>query len=156
MFFQILNKFTPNDKQPEINHGLALATLFIQLANTDNDYSSEENELIITILVNRYKVERSAAEKIIDEAKALEKEMSDTMQITREIKSVIPYEERSGLVRDLWQIIMADNKRSNEENNFMRLVIKLLGITDKLSAQIRREVINPSLTNNKPDETRGA
>ena len=51
---------------------------------------------------------------------------------------------------------MADNKRSNEENNFMRLVIKLLGITDKLSAQIRREVINPSLTNNKPDETRGA
>ena len=45
--------------------------------------------------------------------------MSDTMQITREIKNTIPYEERSGVVRDLWQIIMADNKRSNEENNFI-------------------------------------
>ena len=155
MFFQILNKFTSNGKQPEINHGLALATLFIQLANTDNDYSSEEHELIITILENRYKVERREAEKIIDEAMVLERDMSDTMQITREIKSIIPYEERSGLVRDLWQIIMADNHRSNEENNFMRLVIKLLGITDKLSAQIRREVINPSLAKNKPDETRG-
>ena len=68
MFFQILNKFTSNGKQPEINHGLALATLFIQLANADNDYSSEEHELIIKILVNRYNVERSEAEKIIDQA----------------------------------------------------------------------------------------
>ena len=155
MFFQILKKLTANGKKPEINHGLALATLFIQLANTDNDYSSEEHELIIKILENRYKIERKEAKKIIEEAKYLERDMSDTMQITREIKNTIPYEERSGVVRDLWQIIMADNKRSNEENNFMRLVIKLLGITDQLSAQIRREVINSSLAENKPDETRG-
>ena len=111
--------------------------------------------MIITILENRYKVERKEAKKIIEEAKYLERDMSDTMQITREIKNTIPYEERSGVVRDLWQIIMADNKRSNEENNFMRLVIKLLGITDKLSAQIRREVVNSSLAKNKPDETIG-
>ena len=155
MFFRILKKLTANGKKPEVNHGLALATLFIQLANTDNDYSSEEHELIITILENRYKVERKEARKIIEEAKNVERDMSDTMQITREIKNTIPYEERSGVVRDLWKIIMADNKRSNEENNFMRLVIKLLGITDQLSAQIRREVINSSLAENKPDETRG-
>ena len=155
MFFRILKKLTANGKKPEINHGLALATLFIQLANTDNDYSSEEHELIITILENRYKVERKEARKIIEEAKNVERDMSDTMQITREIKNTIPYEERSGVVRDLWKIIMADNERSNEENNFMRLVIKLLGITDQLSAQIRREVINSSLAENKPDETRG-
>ena len=155
MFFQILKKLTANGKKPEVNHGLALATLFIQLANTDNDYSSEEHELIITILENRYKVERKEARKIIEEAKNVERDMSDTMQITREIKNTIPYEERSGVVRDLWKIIMADNERSNEENNFMRLVIKLLGITDQLSAQIRREVINSSLAENKPDETQG-
>ena len=155
MFFQVLKKLAANGKKPEVNHGLALATLFIQLANTDNDYSSEEHELIITILENRYKIERKEAKKIIEEAKYLERDMSDTMQITREIKNTIPYEERSGVVRDLWQIIMADNKRSNEENNFMRLVIKLLGITDKLSAQIRREVVNSSLAKNKPEETRG-
>ena len=155
MFFQILKKLTANGKKPEVNHGLALATLFIQLANTDNDYSSEEHELIITILENRYKVERKEARKIIEEAKNVERDRSDTMQITREIKNTIPYEERSGVVRDLWKIIMADNERSNEENNFMRLVIKLLGITDQLSAQIRREVINSSLAENKPDETQG-
>ena len=155
MFFRILKKLTANGKKPEVNHGLALATLFIQLANTDNDYSSEEHELIITILENRYKVERKEARKIIEEAKNVERDVSDTMQITREIKNTIPYEERSGVVRDLWKIIMADNERSNEENNFMRLVIKLLGITDQLSAQIRREVINSSLAENKPDETRG-
>ena len=32
--------------------------------NTDNEYSSEEHELIITILENRYKVERKEAKKI--------------------------------------------------------------------------------------------
>ena len=69
MFFRILKKLTSNGKKPEINHGLALATLFVQLANTDNDYSSEEHELIIKILKNRYKVERNEAKKIIEEAK---------------------------------------------------------------------------------------
>ena len=87
MFFRVLKNLAANGKKPEINHGLALATLFIQLANTDNDYSSEEHELIITILENRYKIERKEAKKIIEEAKYLEKDMSDTMQITREIKN---------------------------------------------------------------------
>ena len=148
MFFKIFNKLLEKQKEPKTCQGLALATLFIQLAKVDNDFSKEEYQLISSILEKRYGVTRSAAETIIKEAEVIETDASDTMQITREVKSAIPYEDRLEILRDLWQIIMADNNRSNEENNFMRLVTKLLGLSDKLSGQIRNEV-ERSLTDKK-------
>ena len=142
MFFQILKNISSENKTPKINHGLALAVLFIQLAKADDDYSYNEYELILKILENRYKITRKEAEEILSQADDLEKNTSDTMQITREIKNFVPYEERSDILRDLWEITMSDSKRSNEENNFIRLVTKLLGMSDKLSAQIRIEVLD--------------
>ena len=140
MFLKIFNNIIKKQKEPKTSQGLALATLFIQLAKVDNDFSKEEYQLISSILEKRYGITRSEAETIIKEAEVIETDASDTMQITREVKSAIPYEDRLEILRDLWQIIMADNNRSNEENNFMRLVTKLLGLSDKLSGQIRNEV----------------
>ncbi len=140
MFLKILNNITKKQNEPKVSQELALATLFIQLAKVDNDFSDEEYRIISTILEKRYGVTKSESEAIIKEAEIIETDSSDTMQITREVKSTIPYEDRLEILRDLWQIIMADNYRSNEENNFMRLVTKLLGMSDKLSGQIRGEV----------------
>ena len=140
MFLKILNNITKKQNEPKVSQELALATLFIQLAKVDNDFSDEEYKIISTILEKRYGVTKSESEAIIKEAEIIETDSSDTMQITREVKSTIPYEDRLEILRDLWQIIMADNYRSNEENNFMRLVTKLLGMSDKLSGQIRGEV----------------
>ena len=140
MFLKIFNNIIKKQKEPKTSQDLALATLFIQLAKVDNDFSKEEYQLISSILEKRYGITRSEAETIIKEAEVIETDASDTMQITREVKSAIPYEDRLEILRDLWKIIMADNNRSNEENNFMRLVTKLLGLSDKLSGQIRNEV----------------
>ena len=150
MFLKILKNMTSSDIKPTSNKGLALATLFLQLARADNDYSNDEHEMILTVLEDRYKITKIEAEKILATATTIEKDTTDTVQITREIKSVIPYEERAGILADLWRIIMADKKRSNEENNFMRLVTKLLGMPDRLSAQIRMEVVRTSQKKNNP------
>ena len=72
-------------------------------------------------------------------------------KITKEIKGIIPYEERIEIIRDLWQIIMVDQERSNEENNFMRLIVKMLGVSDKLNAQIRMDVIKSNRDNANSD-----
>ena len=140
MFLKILNNISKKQEETKKSQGVALAALFIQLAKVDNDFSDEEYQLISGIIEKRYGVTKSESETIIKEAEIIETDSSDTMQITREVKSVIPYEDRLEILRDLWKIIMADNHRTNEENNFMRLVTKLLGMSDKLSGQIRKEV----------------
>ena len=59
------------------------------------------------------------------------------MQLTKRIKSEIPYEKRQELAVDLWSLVLTDNVRSPEENNFMRLCVKLIGVNDVESAQAR-------------------
>ena len=140
MFLKIFNNITKKQKETKTSQSVALATLFIQLAKVDNDFSDEEYQLISSILEKRYGVTKGETDAIIKEAEIMESEASDTMQITREVKNIIPYEDRLEILRDLWIIIMADNHRTNEENNFRRLVTKLLGMSDKLSGQIRKEV----------------
>ena len=151
MFLKILDSIKSNLKQqnsePTAQKGLALAILFVQLAKIDNDFSTEEHQLIIKILQERYSIDKTEARKMIQEAETVEQETSDTVQITKEIKGIIPYEERLEIIRDLWQIIMVDQERSNEENNFMRLIVKLLGVSDKLNAQIRMDVIKSNRDN---------
>ena len=72
----------------------------------------------------------------------LEKNTSDTVQITKVIKDKIPYEDRIELIEDLWTVVLSDDKRDDEEDSFMRLCVKLLGINDKDSALARRKVQN--------------
>ena len=64
------------------------------------------------------------------------------MQITREIKKDIPFEYRIALAEDLWSIILADTKRTDDENSFMRTCIKLIGVNDVDSAKARQVVLN--------------
>jgi uncharacterized tellurite resistance protein B-like protein len=40
----------------------------------------------------------------------------------------------------LWQVVMADGHRSDEENALLRLVANLIGVTDKDSALARQRV----------------
>ena len=61
---------------------------------------------------------------------------------TREIKKDIPFEYRKALAEDLWSIILADTKRTDDENSFMRTCIKLIGVNDVDSAKARQAVIN--------------
>ena len=154
MFLKILDSIKSNLKQqnsePTAQKGLALAILFVQLAKIDNDFSTEEHQLIVKILQDRYSIDKTEATKIM-ETETVEQETSDTVQITKEIKGIIPYEERLEIIRDLWQIIMVDQERSNEENNFMRLIVKLLGLSDKLNAQIRMDVIKSNRNNANSD-----
>ena len=67
----------------------------------------------------------------------MEPEIRDNVQITKLIKSQIPYEDRQDLLTNLWIIILADGQRTAEENSFMRLISKLIGVNDVDSAIAR-------------------
>ncbi len=118
---------------------LALAALLVRLARTDQDYADSEKALIDAILAQRYPIDLSAAKTLREGAEQVEATVGDTVHLTRLIKAAIPYEDRFALIVDLWRLVLADGTRDNAENQFLRLVVKLVGVNDVDSALARQQ-----------------
>ncbi len=118
---------------------LALAALLVRLARTDQDYAEVEKHQIDTILARRYDLGAMAAAELRRGAEQIEATVGDTVHLTRLIKVAIPFQDRYQLVVDLWRLVLADGTRDNAENQFLRLVVKLVGVNDVDSGMARQE-----------------
>jgi uncharacterized tellurite resistance protein B-like protein len=144
MFGEFLKRLTEPDPAPlvDANAHLALTALLVRVAKSDNDYASAEARLIEDIVVNRYGLDATGAANLRKEGEALEAEAPDTVRFTRAIKDAVPYEERLGVIEALWQVVLADGMRSDEENALLRLVTNLIGVSDTDSAMARQRIEN--------------
>lgn len=118
---------------------LALAALLVRLARADHDYADVEKSQIDQILSARYTLSVENAATLREGAEAIEETVGDTVHLTRLIKAAIPYIDRYALVVDLWRLVLADGTRDHAENQFLRLVSKLVGVNDVSSGTARQE-----------------
>ena len=65
---------------------------------------------------------------------------ADTVRFTRLLKTMIPLDDRAGVIEALWEVALADGNRGAEEDAQIRLASNLLGINDRDSALARRRV----------------
>ena len=93
------------------------------------------------ILSARYGLSPFEVTALRKDAETLEAEAPDTVRFTREIKDHVSYDDRVGVIEALWQVVLADGQREDEENALLRLVANLLGVKDRDSnlARIRME-----------------
>ncbi len=118
---------------------LALAALLVRLARADQDYAEVEKAQIDSILARRYALSGPEAATLREGAETVEETVGDTVHLTRLIKAAIPYIDRYALVVDLWRLVLADGTRDHSENQFLRLVSKLVGVNDVSSGTARQE-----------------
>lgn len=142
MFDSLLRRLMAptHDRLPEPDADLALAALLVRLARADGDYSSVEISRINKVLAVRHALTPAAAAEMRTQAEALEQEAPDTVRFTRAIKEGTAIEDRAELVQAMWSIALADNRRDAAEDQLMRLVANLLGLTDQQSALARQKV----------------
>ena len=142
MFGDFLKRLTQPEPAPmaDTDARLALTALLVRIARSDNDYAMTERQLIDQITARRYGLAEDEATALRKEAEALEAQAPDTVRFTRAIKDAVPYEQRLGVIETLWQVVLADGTRSDEEDALLRLVSNLLGVTDTDSAMARQRV----------------
>lgn len=142
MFADLLKKLTASEpaRLPEPDARMALAALLVRIAKTDGDYAVEEIARIDQVLGARYGLNAVEAAKMRADAEALEKDAPDTVRFTRAIKDGVPYEDRIGVIEALWDIVLADGVRDDEENALLRMVAPMLGVTDQDSAKARMRI----------------
>ena len=121
---------------------LAITALLVRVARSDNNYEKSEIAKIDKILEVRYNISETEILSLRNQAEILELEAPDTVRFTRAIKNALPYEERKHLMEALWAVALADGVRDIEEDALLRLITKLLGITDIESNTARKKIAN--------------
>ena len=145
MFKNLIDLFTkPLDEiKPSIDEAgiLALTAIFIRIAKLDGNFDSSEQKKIKELVKKRFELDEEKTESVLNMAAKLEGQSNDNIQFTKIIKERIAYEERFNLLKDSWLLVMADGKRTYEEDGFMRLFCSLLGLSDKDNALARQFIL---------------
>lgn len=141
MFGEFLKRLTQPEPAllPNTDARLALTALLVRIARSDNDYSEAEITRIDAITADRYGLAAADAAALRAQAETLETEAPDTVRFTRAIKKAVAYEDRRAVVQSMWQVVLADGARADEEDALMRLVANLLGVNDRDSALARQK-----------------
>lgn len=142
MVSAFFKRFAQNDRNENRKDDarLALAALLVRVARSDEEYKADEKNRIDAIVSKRYGLSPDSAHRLRLEAEQVEAEAPDTVRFTRTIKDAVPYEERLGVIEALWEVVLADGTRADEEDSLLRLVSNLLGIEDKDSALARQRI----------------
>ncbi|MBW4710262.1 TerB family tellurite resistance protein [Roseobacter sp. YSTF-M11] len=142
MFGEFIKRLTQPEPAalPDEDARLALTALLVRIARSDNDYSAREKERIDQINARRYNLGPGATSALRAEAETLEAEAPDTVRFTRAIKDAVPYEDRLAVVQALWQVVLADGARAQEEDAIVRMATNFLGVSDRDSAHARQAV----------------
>lgn len=122
---------------PEPDARLALAALLVRVARADGLYAAEEVERIERILRTRHGIGPFEAARLRSQAEDLEQQAPDTVRFTRALKAAVPLDERTALLESLWQVALVDGDRNADEDQQLRLVANLLGLSDVESGLAR-------------------
>lgn len=125
---------------PDPDARLALAALLVRIARSDGVYAEVEIERIDRVLATRYGLSPFEATALRRAAETLEAQAPDTVRFTRALKDAVPYEDREGVIEALWEVVLADGIRDQEEDSLLRLVANLLGVNDRDSNLARQRV----------------
>ena len=137
MIFKFLNK---NKGKPDANlKSVNIASLLIHAAKIDENYTSEEREIIKKTVKKLYP-DLDNLDKVITQAEQKENDSNHIQEFTKDVKS-LSTENKIIIVETLWRIILSDGKSDIYENNLMRRLAGLLYLDDKIIGEIKVKVL---------------
>ena len=138
MIFKFFNK---NKEKPDVNvESVNVACLLIHAAKIDENYTSEEREIIKKTIKKLYP-DLDNLDDVVTQAEQKENDSNHIQEFTRDVKS-LSSEYKIIIVETLWRIILSDGKSDIYENNLMRRLAGLLYLDDKIVGEIKVKVLN--------------
>ena len=135
-------KFSKTENQKNIEL-IKIVSLLVHAAKIDENYTNKERELIINFINNFSKEDKQniKSSEILEEAEKYEKNSNHILEFTREIKKM-DLKIKTLVLKTLWQIVLSDDKSGIFESNLIRRVCGLLYIPDKISGEIKLNLID--------------
>ena len=138
MIFKFLNK---NKEKPDTNsEAVNIACLLVHAAKIDENYTSDEKEIIKKTVKKLYP-DLDNLNNVITQAEQKENDSNHIQEFTKDVKS-LSTENKILIVETLWRIILSDGKSDIYENNLMRRLAGLLYLDDKVIGETKVKILN--------------
>ena len=146
--FESLKKFIADTVgQPEGNGGfaeddyrLATAALLIHVANVDGAIDAPERLRLRQVIEDRFGLDAAATTRLIERAEQSDKEAVDFFHFTNVLKRALDDEGRHKIIEMLWDVVFADGKVTEFEENVVWRIAALLGVSNRDRVMLRQQV----------------
>jgi uncharacterized tellurite resistance protein B-like protein len=128
MFEAISRLFSPAEAPNlAIEPKLAVAALLVHLAAVDGEIKEEERAALKGALMDAYGLDEAEVDALVAEATRRDNEAVDFYRFTSSLRS-LEESERTEIIRMMWQVVFADKKNHELEDNMVWRIAELIGV----------------------------
>jgi len=139
-----VSELTGGQKHParfeENDYRLAAAALLIHASTIDGNMNGTERDRLRGVLKSRFALDDAATEELIDIGTLAENEAVDLYRFTSLLNRTLDEAGRLGIVEMMWEVVFADGRVNEFEDNLIWRAADLLGVSSRDRIAIRRRV----------------
>ena len=118
---------------------LAVAALLVHLAEVDGTVDEVEKLAVRGALQDFYGMDEDAVRELIRTARRSDAEAVDFYHFTSALRQ-LDEKERIEIVRMMWQVVFADNKNHELEDNMVWRIAELIGVSSRQLTILRNQM----------------
>jgi len=143
-FKQFMAELAGGQKHPsrfaETDYRLAAVALLVHVAMIDGGVSDIERGRLHTVVKRGFNLDDAAAEALVAEATTAEQEAIDLYHFTSLLNRSLDEDGRRRIVEMMWQVVYADHRVTEFEDNLIWRAADLLGISSRDRIELRGKV----------------
>ncbi len=143
-FRNFVAEFVDGAKHPsqfaDNDYRLAAVALLVHAAAIDGEMSQSEREKLHAVVKRRFALDDALTEELIDKATLAEHEAVDLYHFTSLLNRALDEEGRARVIEMMWEIVYADGRRGELEDNLLWRAADLLGVSPRQRIELRRRI----------------
>jgi uncharacterized tellurite resistance protein B-like protein len=143
-FRKFLSDCTAGDKHPsrfgDDDYRLAASALLVHAAAIDGEISQVARDKLHAVIKRRFDLDEAATDELLVEATAAEQQAVDLYHFTSLINRALDEAGRLRIVEMMWEIVYADGRVTEFEDNLLWRAADLLGVSSRERIALRQQV----------------
>jgi uncharacterized tellurite resistance protein B-like protein len=143
-FKSFIAEFVEGERHPsqfaDDDYRLAAAALLVHAAAIDGEMLPSERDKLRALLKRNFSLDDASTDELIEKATAAEQESVDLYHFTHLLNRTLNESGRARLIEMMWEIVYADGKRDELEDNLLWRAADLLGVSPRQRIELRRRV----------------
>jgi uncharacterized tellurite resistance protein B-like protein len=143
-FKSFVSDFVGGEKHPsqfaDNDYRLAAAALLVHAAAIDGDMSQRERDKLHSVVKRRFNLDDALADELIDKATQAEHEAVDLYHFTSLLNRTLDEAGRARVIEMMWEIVYADGRRDELEDNLLWRAADLLGVSPRQRIELRQRI----------------
>jgi uncharacterized tellurite resistance protein B-like protein len=143
-FKSFVSDFVDGEKHPsqfaDNDYRLAAVALLVHAAAIDGDMSQRERDKLHSVVKRRFNLDDALADELIDKATQAEHEAVDLYHFTSLLNRTLDEAGRARVIEMMWEIVYADGRRDELEDNLLWRAADLLGVSPRQRIELRQRI----------------